>query len=91
MAKKTELFPKREERVAYSGKAGADVERNRGKKGRQKTQRSRKSGGQKGNKARKNIQLTPKKAGIGAIVIVVLILFFAFFHKNGTEDRKSVV
>ena len=85
MAKKTELFPKREERVAYSGKAGADVERNRGKKGRQKTQRSRKSGGQKGNKARKNIQLTPKKAGIGAIVIVVLILFFAFFHKNGTE------
>lgn len=52
MAKKTELFPKREERVAYSGKAGADVERNRGKKGRQKTQRSRKSGGQKGNKAR---------------------------------------
>ncbi|MEI3523174.1 MAG: hypothetical protein V8Q36_03100 [Anaerotignum sp.] len=42
MAKKTELFPKREERVAYSGKAGADVERNRGKKGRQKTQRSRK-------------------------------------------------
>ena len=32
MAKKTELFPKREERVAYSGKAGADVERNRGKK-----------------------------------------------------------
>lgn len=85
MAKKTELFPKREERVAYSGKAGADVERNRGKKGRQKTQRSRKSGGQKGNKARKNMQLTPKKAGIGVAVIVVLILFFAFFHKNGTE------
>lgn len=50
-----------------------------------KTQRSRKSGGQKGNKARKNMQLTPKKAGIGAAVIVVLILFFAFFHKNGTE------
>lgn len=85
MAKKTELFPKREERVAYSGKAGADVERNRGKKGRQKTQRSRKSGGRKGNKARKNMQLTPKKAGIGVAVIVVLILFFAFFHKNGTE------
>lgn len=82
MAKKTELFPKREERVAYSGKAGADVERNRGKKGRQKTQRSRKSGGQKGNKARKNMQLTPKKAGIGVAVIVVLILFFAFFHKR---------
>lgn len=85
MAKKTELFPKREERVAYSGKAGADVDRKRGAKGRQKTQRNRKSNGQKGNKVRKNMQLTPKKAGIGAAVILVLILFFAFFHKNGTE------
>lgn len=82
MARKTDTFPKREERVPYSGKADGTTERPRGRK----TQGRRKSSApRKPNPNRKKTKISPKQAGIGILIVVLLIVGFALFHKNGAE------
>ncbi|HIY03347.1 MAG TPA: G5 domain-containing protein [Candidatus Anaerotignum merdipullorum] len=82
MEKKSEQFPKREERVLYSGKSGGVPEKP------ERVRSSRKSARRVGNKNRKTAKKwkwTPKRAGIGAGVVLLVLLFFVFFYKNGTE------
>lgn len=82
MARKTDSFPKREARVPYSGKTDGTTERPRSGKtqGRRKSSAPRKS-----NPNRKKSKISPKQAGIGILIVVLLIVGFALFHKNGTE------
>ena len=82
MAKKTELFPKREERVPYSGKTDGSTERQRTGK---KQTRKKSSASRRPNPNRKKPKISPKQAGIGIVILVLIVVGFALFHKNGAE------
>ena len=80
MARKTDAFPKREERVPYSGKTDGSTERQR--TGKKKT-RKKSSASRRPN--RKKTKISPKQAGIGIVILVLIVVGFALFHKNGAE------
>ena len=80
MARKTDAFPKREERVPYSGKTDGSTERQRTGK---KQTRKKSSASRRPN--RKKTKISPKQAGIGIVILVLIVVGFALFHKNGAE------
>ena len=82
MARKTDAFPKREERVPYSGKTDGSTERQRTGK---KQTRKKSSASRRPNPNRKKPKISPKQAGIGIVILVLIVVGFALFHKNGAE------
>ena len=81
--KRKEHFPQREERVRYQGTGNVEAE-HKTKRKTKRTKNSKTTKSQRTNKARKN-DMKMKGIMAGGVLLLVLILFFAFFHKNGTE------
>ncbi len=81
--KRKEYFPQRAERVRYQGTGNVETER-KTKRTKKRTKSNRSTKSQRTNKARKN-DMKIKGIMAGGVLLLVLILFFAFFHKNGTE------
>lgn len=83
--KRKEQFPKRDARVRYQGTGNVEVER-KTKRSSKRTKNNRNTKPQRNNKAKKsNPDIKIKAAMAGGVLLVVLVLFFAFFHRNGLE------
>ena len=84
--KRKEQFPKRDDRVRYQGTGNVVELERKNKRKSKKTKNNRNTKPQRNNKNKKNDQERKIKFVMaGGVVLVVLILFFAFFHRNGLE------
>ena len=82
--KRKKHFPQREEKcVRYQGTGNVEAER-KTKRKTKRTKNSRSTKSQRTKKARKN-DMKMKGIMAGGVLLLMLILFFVFFHKNGTE------
>lgn len=86
--KKKEQFPKREERVPYGG--GKTVGRSNQKEKKSRGKKPRRSSGEKKTS---QIKFQKKQMGILILGLIVLVVLFICFRKNGTEifvGEKSI-
>ena len=81
--KESGLFPKRKERVAYSGGIQQKQKKTDSKK-RQEKNTSKKPKREK-NKKKSTIRLSGRQTGILILLLFTVCLLFLGFHKNGAE------
>lgn len=79
----SELFPKRKERVVYSGGLQQKQNKTDGKK--RKDRNSSKKSRQEKNKKKSGIRLSGRQAGILILILFTVCVLFFGFHKNGAE------